>query len=275
MHHRGSVITSYLTKCILSQGPMRSKYSYDNPFYPVGYRSSYCSYQNIIWERAPLVSCLYWCALSHLSNGAGIWCLSLYFALFMRHELAKTLVQWFHVETGTFHLSCRVYVVLPLDQLSLWASWWWASFWAFCTPVLGRPEGRWAPNLYQCLEENIPWTIDSDDVAFVLFFFYFINSRLLGNNWSMLTCKMLVAMRVVSIIEAYDWGSLSYGSFIAYLRQPSCQGFKGLEGYWQILTWWAYEYIPTMKPQYVGFSMTIYPRAYAWSLCDISRVVLI
>ena len=29
-----------------------------------------------------------------------------------------------------------------------------------------------------------------------------------------------------------------------------------------------------MRPQYPGLSMTIYPKAYAWSLYDISRVVL-
>ena len=33
----------------------------------------------------------------------------------MRHTIAETLVQRFHVENGTFHLSCRVYAVLPLD----------------------------------------------------------------------------------------------------------------------------------------------------------------
>ena len=59
----------------------------------------------------------------------------------------------------------------------------------------------------------------------------------------MLTCRLLGAMRIVSDIGAYDWGSLSYGFFIAYLRQVVHQGFRSLEGCWQILTWWAYEYI--------------------------------
>ena len=69
------------------------------------------------------------------------------------------------------------------------------------------------------LGENIPWTAKLDDVALKWLFFYFNSSCLLGNNWSMLTCKRLVAIRVVFVIGAYDWGSLSYGFFIAYLRQ--------------------------------------------------------
>ena len=33
----------------------------------------------------------------------------------MREVIVATLVHQFHVETGTFHLSCREYAVLPLD----------------------------------------------------------------------------------------------------------------------------------------------------------------
>ena len=39
-----------------------------------------------------------------------------------------------------------------------------------------------------------------DDVVLKKFFFFFIGSYLLGNNRSVLTCRLLVAMRVVSII---------------------------------------------------------------------------
>ena len=60
------------------------------------------------------------------------------------------------------------------------------------------------------LEENIPWVAKLDNVTLKWFFFYFISSCLLGNNRSVLTCRLL----------------------------------------------------------------TIYPRAYAWFLCDISRVIL-
>ena len=50
------------------------------------------------------------------------------------------------------------------------------------------------------------WLEELDDVILRWFFFYFIGSFLLGNNRSMLTCRLLAAMKVVSIIEAYDWG---------------------------------------------------------------------
>lgn len=38
---------------------------------------------------------------------------------FMRHGLAKALVQWFHAEKSTFHLSRGEYVVLPMDWTSI------------------------------------------------------------------------------------------------------------------------------------------------------------
>lgn len=81
-------------------------------------------------------------------------------------------------------------------------------------------------------------------------------------------------MRVVLDIGAYDWGSLSYEFFIAFLRQASWQGFRSLEGCWQVLTWWAYEHMSTLCPQCFGLYSMIYPRAYGWSLYTIARVVL-
>lgn len=37
----------------------------------------------------------------------------------MRHEIRESLVQWFHAETGTFHLGCKEYAVLPLDWIAI------------------------------------------------------------------------------------------------------------------------------------------------------------
>ena len=37
----------------------------------------------------------------------------------MRHGLFEALVQQFHAETGTFHLSCEEYVVFPLDWTTI------------------------------------------------------------------------------------------------------------------------------------------------------------
>ena len=85
------------------------------------------------------------------------------------------------------------------------------------------------------LRVSIPWKAKPDYIALKRFF-YFICSCLFGNNRSVLTCKLLGAMKVVSDIGAYDWGSISYGFFITFLRQASGQDFRGLEGCWQILT---------------------------------------
>ena len=58
---------------------------------------------------------------------------------------------------------------------------------------------------------RIPWEAESNDIALRRFFFYFISSCLFGNNQSVLTCKVLGVIWLVSVIRAYDWGSLSYG----------------------------------------------------------------
>lgn len=47
------------------------------------------------------------------------------------------------------------------------------------------------------LKMNIPWGAKPDDIALRRFFFYFIDSCLFGNNWLVLTCRLLGAMRVV------------------------------------------------------------------------------
>ena len=124
------------------------------------------------------------------------------------------------------------------------------------------------------LKKNIPLGAELNEIALRLFFFYFISSCLFNNNWSVLTYQLLSAIRVVSDIEAYDWGSLYYRFFIAYLRQASQQGFRSLEGCWLILMWRTYEHIPTLHPQYYGLSSTKYPRVYAWSLYTITKVIL-
>lgn len=37
----------------------------------------------------------------------------------MRNGLVEALVQWFHAEIGTFHLSYRDHVVFPLDWIAI------------------------------------------------------------------------------------------------------------------------------------------------------------
>lgn len=37
----------------------------------------------------------------------------------MRHAIPGTLVQQFHAETGTFHLSCEEYAVIPIDWMAI------------------------------------------------------------------------------------------------------------------------------------------------------------
>ena len=49
----------------------------------------------------------------------------------MRHKIGEALVRQFHAEMGTFHLSCREYVILPLD----WAAILGIKFGGFLIPT--------------------------------------------------------------------------------------------------------------------------------------------
>ena len=63
------------------------------------------------------------------------------------------------------------------------------------------------PQIYmEWLRESIPWEVEPNDIALKQFFFYFIGSCLFGNNRSVLTCKPLIAMRIVSNIGALGIG---------------------------------------------------------------------
>ena len=68
---------------------------------------------------------------------------------------------------------------------------------------------------------------------------------------------------------------MTYNFFISFLRQAFQRDFKSLEGCWQILTWWVYEYIPALRPYYTGLSLIAYPRAYAWAHYRITRVIVV
>lgn len=56
----------------------------------------------------------------------------------------------------------------------------------------------------QWLEMNIPWVVELNDVTLKYFYFYFISSCLVGNKKLVLTFRLLIAMKVMSIIGAYD-----------------------------------------------------------------------
>lgn len=46
----------------------------------------------------------------------------------------------------------------------------------------------------------------------------------------MLTYRLLGAIKVVLDIRTYDWGSLSYGFFITFLRRAFSAGLQELRG---------------------------------------------
>ena len=94
------------------------------------------------------------------------------------------------------------------------------------------------------------------DIHLWSFFLWFLSSCFFGNNQSVLTCRLLWALRVVSDIRRYDWGFVTYDFFITFLRR-------------------AYKYVPALRPWYMGLSATVYPRAYVWALCAITRVVIV
>uniref|UniRef100_A0A7N2MAD1 Aminotransferase-like plant mobile domain-containing protein n=1 Tax=Quercus lobata TaxID=97700 RepID=A0A7N2MAD1_QUELO len=141
----------------------------------------------------------------------------------------------YHAETCTFHFSCGEYVVLPID---------W-------TAILGiRFGGNPIPD--EC--------VDPDDAAPRRFFLYFIGSCFLGDNKSEIKLKLIAAVRVVSSIRDFDWGALTYGSFIYGMRCFARGESNSSLGFWQILSYRAYEYIPSLRPQYQSLLVDAFPR---------------
>ena len=119
----------------------------------------------------------------------------------MRHVIPKTLVQRFHAETGTFHLSYREYAVLPLYWTAILS----LRFGGYLvltdfvdfdvvkellgirypfTPVRRQYFGPTdKPQIHmEWLRVSIPWELKPDDITFKQFFFYLIRSCLFGNN---------------------------------------------------------------------------------------------
>ena len=200
----------------------------------------------------------------------------------MRHVIVETLVQWFHVETGTFHLSCGENAVLLRDWMAILG----LRFSGHLVPtkfvdfnIVSKLLGIRYP-----LTQATKWYFGPTDepqihmewmkINLRLFFFYFSGSCLFDNNQSVLTCRQLSAMREVLDIRAYDWGCLFYEFFITFLRKASRHCFRSLKDCWQILKWWAYKHIQALRPQYSSLSLTIYPKAYAQSLYMVTRIVL-
>ena len=123
----------------------------------------------------------------------------------MRHGIAESLVQWFHTEIGTFHLSCREYAVLPLDWIVILGirfgghqiSTREMSFDMACkllgipSPLIAKTRGYFGPIALpqictEWLQSSIPWDVAPTD-ALHQFFLWFLGSCFLVNNWPMLT----------------------------------------------------------------------------------------
>ena len=183
----------------------------------------------------------------------------------MRRKIGKALVQRFHAETSTFHLSCREYVILSLDWTAILGIRFGGyliltddmSFKMACE-LLGIPlpltidtKGYFRPITSpqictEWLKGSIPWSVVPTDIHLRRFFMYSLGSCFFGNNRSVLSCQLLWAIRVVSDVGRYDWGSIIYDFFISFLRQASQQDFRSLERCWQILAEWTYKYIPAL-----------------------------
>ena len=117
--------------------------------------------------------------------------------------------------------------------------------------------------------------MDLDDATPRRFFLYFIGSCFLGDNKSEIKLKLVAAVRVVSSIKDFVWGALTYGFFIYGMRCFAQGESNSFLGFWQILSYWAYEYIPSLRPQYQSLSVDAFPRVMVWSTCIITKATLI
>ena len=158
----------------------------------------------------------------------------------MWHWIAEALVWRFHTETGTFHLSCGEYAALPLNRITIPGIRFGGhqilteemSF-DMAYELLGIPlpltietRGYFRPIVSpqirtEWLQSSIPWDVAPINAHLCRFFLWFLGSCFLGKNWSVLTCLLLWAIGVVFDIRTYDWGSVTIGFFISFLRRAS------------------------------------------------------
>ena len=119
----------------------------------------------------------------------------------MRHEIGEALVQWFHADTGTFHLSCGEYIILPLD----WTAILGIKFGRYPIstndmsfelayellgiplPLTSNTRAYFGPTaspqiLIEWLQGSIPWGVAPINIHLRQFFMCFLGSCIFGNN---------------------------------------------------------------------------------------------
>ena len=113
----------------------------------------------------------------------------------IRHGIGEALVWWFHAEIGTFHLSCKEYVILPLDWMAILGikfggypiltynmSFEMAcELWGIPLPLTTDTRRYFGPTVSpqiptEWMQGSIPWGVENTDIHLRQFFLCFLDS---------------------------------------------------------------------------------------------------
>jgi len=125
----------------------------------------------------------------------------------MMHKIGEALVQQFHVETSTFHLSSGEYAILPLDWMAILGIRFSGcpipiddmTFEMACElldiplPLTTNTRGYFRPIALpqirtEWLQGCIPWGVSPTDIHLRQFFLYFLGTCFFGNNRLVVSC---------------------------------------------------------------------------------------
>lgn len=164
------------------------------------------------------------------------------------YNLALT-ERWFS-ETNTLHLPCCEIGPTPVD----WTMVTGLSFGGRCIAVnsdftieraldlLGKPraikDGKILLSGIKPTKKEVKHAPPNDDVKEKIFrrlFLYVVGSCFFNNNRSVISHKVVECLENINEVRSYDWGEVTYATFLAGMRRKVTAEIGAFTAFWQFL----------------------------------------
>ncbi|KAL1818977.1 hypothetical protein ACET3Z_013846 [Daucus carota] len=191
------------------------------------------------------------------------------------YNLALT-ERWFS-ETNTLHLPCCEIGATPVDWTMITGLRFEGHRIKFSSKftieraldLLGKPEAKrdGKINLKSIKPEpeeirDEPATYDEKKKIFRRLFLYVVGSCFFNNNRSVISHHFVKFLIRIHEVGSYDWGSITFATFLAGMRRKVTGEIGALTGFWQFLPFWAFEYLDVSRPEH--HDADVFPRARRW-----------